>query len=152
MSTNSATTASAPKLVINRRLNAPVERVYAAWTDPAKIVQWFGPSDEMTCEVPELELTVGGRYAFLMLSPSGDRHCVMGEYREIVENERLVFSWAWESTPERVSQVTVTFRADGDATQLQLTHEQFVDEEARDRHQQGWTPAIDRLVARILEI
>ena len=59
MSANSASVASAPKLVINRRLNAPVERVYAAWTDPAKIVQWFGPSDKMTCQVPELEL--GGR-------------------------------------------------------------------------------------------
>ncbi|MGI9520964.1 MAG: SRPBCC family protein [Hyphomicrobiaceae bacterium] len=143
------TSTTAPKLKINRLLNGSAEKIFSAWTDPARLVQWFGPSERMTCEVPELELRVGGRYTILMHSPDGERHCVSGEYREIIPNEKLVFSWAWESTPDRVSQVTVTLRPHGDQTRLQLTHEQFFDESIRDRHNEGWSGSLDRLAAKI---
>ena len=75
----------------------------------------------------------------------GDEHDVSGVYREVVPNEKLVFTWAWKSTPERESLVTVLFKPDGDGTLLTLTHEQFFDEDARDRHQHGWTGALDKL-------
>ncbi|MGI9425472.1 MAG: SRPBCC family protein [Hyphomicrobiaceae bacterium] len=139
----------APSLTINRDLKAPIDVVYAAWTDPEKIVQWFAPSDTYTCEVPDFDLRVGGRYTVLMRDAKGERHCVSGEYREIVENEKLVFSWAWESTPERISMVTVLLRRAGDLTRLQLTHEQFADPDARDRHKLGWSGCLDRLVEKI---
>ena len=45
-----------------------------------------------------------------------------------------------QSTPERESLVTIELKPDGDGTSLTLTHEQFFDEAARDRHQGGWTP------------
>ena len=139
----------APSLVINRTLNAPVEIAYQAWAGTTKIIRWFGPSDEMTGETPDFDFRVGGRYTLLLLSPTGDRHCVSGEYKEIIENQKLVFSWAWETTPARVSQVTVTFRPDGDTTRLQLMHEQVVSDEVRDNHNRGWVPSLDRLVANI---
>jgi uncharacterized protein YndB with AHSA1/START domain len=47
--------------------------------------------------------------------------------------------------PERESLVTVTLKADGGGTIMTLTHEQFFDEEARDRHQHGWTGTMERL-------
>ena len=142
----------AASLTINRELKAPVDAVYAAWTDPQKIVRWFAPRDDFTCEVPTHELRVGGRYTILMRDPDGERHCVSGEYREIVENEKLVFSWAWESTPERVSLVTVHFRKSGDQTRLQLKHEQFADSDARDSHERGWNGCLDRLVNKIPQL
>ena len=145
-------TMTAPSLTINRTLDAAVGVVYAAWTDPAKIVKWFAPSDEMTCEVSEFDFKVGGGYTIVMHSPDGERHCVSGKYREIVENEKLVFSWAWESTPERVSQVTLVFRANGNTTRLQLMHEQFFDEAARDNHNIGWSACLERLATNIVEI
>jgi uncharacterized protein YndB with AHSA1/START domain len=52
-----------------------------------------------------------------------------------VPNERLVFSWAWHSTPERESQVTVSLKPDGDGTLLTLHHEQLFDSAARDGHE-----------------
>ncbi|MSP46360.1 MAG: SRPBCC domain-containing protein [Xanthobacteraceae bacterium] len=63
----------------------------------------------------------------------------------MVPNEKLVFTWAWKSTPERESLVTVTLKADGAGTIMTLLHEQFFDADARDRHQNGWTGAIDKL-------
>ena len=46
--------------------------------------------------------------------------------------------------PERESLVTVVLKPDGDGTLLTLTHEQFIDEDARDRHQGGWNGASTR--------
>ena len=142
----------AASLTINRELDAPVDVVHAAWTDPQKLVRWFAPRDDFTCEVPDHELRVGGRYTILMHEPGGERHCVSGEYREIVENEKLVFSWAWESTPERVSQVTILLREAGDQTRLQLKHEQFATPEARDSHEKGWNGCLDRLVSKLSQL
>jgi len=76
---------------------------------------------------------------------SGEYHEVGGVYREMVPNARLVFSWAWHSTPERQSVVTVSLKPDGDGTLLTLTHEQFFDSAARDGHQRGWNGALEKL-------
>ena len=144
MSANpSLAAATKPSLTIKRRLNAPPAKVYAAWTDPAQIARWFGP-EAVTSVRAETDLRVGGRYHITMLVP-GDQHDVMGVYREVVPNERLVFTWAWKSTPERESLVSVTLKPDGDGTLLTLLHEQFFDEPARDRHNQGWTGALNKL-------
>jgi uncharacterized protein YndB with AHSA1/START domain len=56
-----------------------------------------------------------------------------------------VFSWAWHSTPERESLVTVSLKPDGDGTLLTLHHEAFFDEAARDGHARGWNGALDKL-------
>jgi uncharacterized protein YndB with AHSA1/START domain len=61
------------------------------------------------------------------------------------DNRKVVYTWAWESTPERVSLVTVEFRPDGEGTELLLTHERCADRDARDRHQLGWDGCLDRL-------
>ena len=139
----STQTATKPSLTIKRRLNAPPAKVYAAWTDTQMIARWFGPAGVESVEA-KTDLRVGGRYHIAMHVP-GDRHDVMGVYREMVPNEKLVFTWAWKSTPERESLVTVTLKPDGAGTLLTLLHEQFFDADARDRHQQGWGGAIDKL-------
>jgi uncharacterized protein YndB with AHSA1/START domain len=72
-------------------------------------------------------------------------HDVGGTYREVVANEKLVFTWAWATTPERESIVTVLLKPDGEGTLLTVIHEEFSDEDARDRHQNGWNGALDKL-------
>jgi uncharacterized protein YndB with AHSA1/START domain len=133
-----------PSLTLKRRLNAPPEKVYAAWTDPEKIARWIGPKQVVSARA-ETDPRVGGHYHFHMRTSDGEEHDVSGVYHEVVPNEKLVFTWAWKSTPERESRVTITFKADGDGTMLTLLHEQFFDEEARDRHKQGWSGSFDKL-------
>lgn len=141
MSTQSATK---PSLTIKRRLNASPAKVFGAWTDPEKMKRWMGPEGVVPLQA-EIDARVGGRYRLVMRSPDGEEHDVSGVYREVVPNEKLVFSWAWKSTPERQSQVTVLIAPDGDGTLLTLIHEQFFDEAARDSHQHGWTGSIEKL-------
>ena len=135
---------SKPSLTIKRRLNAPPSKVYGAWTDCAKISHWFGPEDAEILRA-ETDVRVGGRFRIVFRGPDGDEHDVGGVYREVVPDQKLVFTWAWRSTPERESLVTVALKRDGDGTLLTLLHEQFFDEAARDRHGRGWNGTLDKL-------
>jgi uncharacterized protein YndB with AHSA1/START domain len=139
----STTTATKPSLTLKRRINATPAKVFAAFTEPQTITRWFGPAGVQKVEA-ESDLRVGGRYRIVGYM-ANDTHEVGGVYREIVPNEKLVYTWAWKSMPERESLVTITFKPEGAGTLLTLTHEQFVDEPARDRHQQGWAGALDKL-------
>lgn len=140
----STQTATKPSLTIKRRLKAPPAEVFAAWTDPEKVKRWMGPGESKALSA-ECDARAGGRYRWVMQNSAGEIHHVSGIYREVIPNEKLVFTWAWKSTPERESLVTVLLKPDGDGTLLTLTHEQFFDEDARDRHQQGWTGALEKL-------
>jgi uncharacterized protein YndB with AHSA1/START domain len=135
-----------PSLTLKRRLKASPARVFAAWTDPQKIVRWFGPAETTDGSIEaEMDVRVGGRYRIRFKTEDGERHEVGGVYREVVPDSRLQFSWAWHSTPERQSLVTVTVARDGDGAILTLHHEQFFDEKARDGHERGWTGTMERL-------
>jgi uncharacterized protein YndB with AHSA1/START domain len=134
----------APSLTIKRKLKASAEKVFAAWTQPEALKLWFGPSNDYTVMVAETDLRVGGRYRFVMDKPA-EQHRVGGVYKEIVPNRKLVFTWAWESTPERESLVTIDIKPEDGGCLLTLTHERFFDEAARDRHQSGWAGTLERL-------
>jgi uncharacterized protein YndB with AHSA1/START domain len=143
-----------PSLTLKRRIKAAPEKVWRAWTEAAQLAAWFGPG---TCEylAAEIDLRVGGRFRVAFRTDIDGRpdetHEVQGSYREIVENEKLVFSWHWITTPERVSQVTVGLRADGPdgegGTMLTLLHEQLYDEASKTGHTRGWTATLDKLEA-----
>ena len=138
--------ATTPSLTIKRRLNATPAEIFEAWTDPTLLMQWFGPENVVTQEV-SVDARVGGGFRVVMLEDTGERHEVSGTYYEVVANERLAFSWSWVTTPERVSQVTVTFKPDGAGTILTLLHEQLFDEQAVKGHTHGWTGSLAKLEA-----
>ncbi len=144
--TSAAAATPKPALTLKRRLNAPPEKVYEAWTDPEKIIHWFGPGTTVQGSVKaQMDVRVGGRFRASFKTEDGEYHEVAGVYRKVIANETLSFSWAWHSTPERESLVTVTLRRDGAGTMLTLHHEQFFDEAARDGHNRGWSGTLDKL-------
>ena len=134
-----------PSLSIVRKLDAAPGKVWRAITEPEMLKQWMAPSDAFSVPVAEAELHIGGRYHIVMNAPDGQVHDVSGTYREIVPNKKLVYTWAWKSTPERESVVTIELRAAGGGTELTLRHEQFADDEARNHHEQGWNGCLARL-------
>lgn len=136
--------AGKPSLTIKRRLNAPPAKIYDAWTDPAKITRWWGPGQTEVLRA-EADARIGGRFCVVFRGADGEEHDVSGTYREVVPNERLVFTWAWRTMPERESLVTIALKRDGGGTVLTLTHEQFFDAAARDRHHNGWSGMLDKL-------
>jgi uncharacterized protein YndB with AHSA1/START domain len=133
-----------PSLTLRRHLKAPPSVVYAAWTDPEKLVRWFGPAESEVLRA-DADPKVGGSFRVNFRTSDGEEHEVSGMYREVQPDNRLVFTWAWRSTPERQSVVTVALKPEPEGTVLTLTHDQFFDEAARDRHRSGWTGALDNL-------
>jgi len=141
------------RLQIRRRFAASRERVFRAWTDPEALKQWFAVAEGYTTPIAEVDLRVGGRYRLGMKPPDSDQILIVGgEYREIRPPERLVFTWSWEGAPsnEPATLLTIEFREQGGATEVLLTHENFVDEAARDRHAGGWEGCLSGLT-RLIE-
>lgn len=135
-----------PALTLVRRFDAPAELVWRAWTEPEALKRWFGP-DAGAVSVAEADVRVGGRFHVVFKTLDGEQHDVSGIYREIEPQRRLVFSWAWISTPERVSRVSLSFESTDGGTILTLLHDQFYDMAARDGHQRGWSGSLEKLTA-----
>lgn len=138
--------ADRPSLRIARRYPVAPEKVWRAWTDPRALRRWWGPGPHDRVSLAELDVRVGGRFRIVFGGPQGTEHECAGIYREVVPNRKLVFTWSWpNSTPERVSVVTLVFKAAGEGTELDFRHEQFFDQAARDGHQRGWSEAFVKL-------
>jgi len=135
-----------PSLTLTRRYPVAPEKVWRAWTDPQAVRKWWGPGPGEPVSAAELDVRVGGRFRIVFGGPDGKAHECAGVYKEVVPNRKLVFTWCWpNSTPERVSVVTIIFTKMQDETELVFTHEQLFDEKARDDHQRGWTGLLDKL-------
>lgn len=141
---------TSPLVFVEQRVDAPAAQVFAAFTDAQLVARWMSPASEVRNEVRELDARVGGRYRFAYHMPDGTVSVVIGEYREVVRAQRLVFTWTWES-PDRhagiETLVTVELVADGAATLVRVLHERFPDEDARDRHDAGWCATLVRLAS-----
>lgn len=140
---------AARTLIITREFAAPPKVVFEAWTKPEHLVRWFGPND-FTLPTCEQDLRVGGKYRFCMHSPDGSDHWVWGEYREISEFDRLVFTWTRNDDkpqPWVDNTVTLTFKDLGDRTRMTMHHALFDTEQHRDEHNGGWSECFDRLSA-----
>ena len=135
-----------PSLTLTRRFPVAPAKVWRAWTDPEALKKWWGPGPGEPVSRAELDVRVGGRFRIVFGGADGKAHECAGVYKEVVPNRKLVFTWSWpNSTPERVSVVTIEFRAVGKETDLLFKHEQLFDEKVRDDHKRGWSGSLDKL-------
>jgi uncharacterized protein YndB with AHSA1/START domain len=141
----------------NRRLelrsfvNAPIDRVFEAWTKPDLIMKWFAPGSILVPRA-SADPRVGGRYEIEMhgnMDGQVKSRVVSGTYRKVVPNEMLQFTWAWQDSDEPASVVTVQLVERDGGTEVTLTHEQFSTAHARDRHALGWKGCLQNLAARL---
>ena len=83
-------TKTTPKFVISRSFNAPLDRVWKAWTEPEQMAQWWGPKG-FDADVKTLDLKPGGMFHYRLLSPQGQEMWGRMVFREVVPKQRLVF-------------------------------------------------------------
>lgn len=130
-------------LRMSRTFPATRQRVFDVWTQTEHLSRWWGVQQDFTPTVVEVDLRVGGRYRLGMKAPDDSLHVAVGEFREVVPPEKLVYTWSWEQGMPGVTEmsdtlVTIEFIDRGDSTEMILTHELFPTEEVRDQHAHGW--------------
>lgn len=135
------------RLQVSRIIKAERKKVFEAWIKPEIMKKWFCPQDLDVAEV-SADLRVGGKYRIAMK----DIHktfVTFGTYRQIVPNEKLVFTWEWEEPGQSGSVVTVDFRDKDGGTEVVVTHERFTDMEGEKTHEEGWTSALLNLAQKV---
>ena len=143
----SAKTGEKRSLEIKRLINAPRDRVYAAWTDPKQLREWFGPENVRTRDLVA-ETRVGGKFRWDLTNPEGEEMTVQGEYSDLQPGRKIVFTWQWqddETWENHNSIVTVELSDVVGGTELRLLHEQLPGEESRDNHNDGWKSLLNKL-------
>lgn len=97
------------ELVLERVFDAPVELVWRAFTEAERVERWWG-ANGTTTTVAHMDVWPGGTYRYLNHGPDGDAPFI-GEYREVVPNERLVHTYVFDvdGLRDHVSVVTTTF-------------------------------------------
>ena len=134
-----------PSLKVNRFYPVAPAKVWHAWTDARALGQWFRPDASFAVPVAESDVRVGGSFRVLMVNAKGEEFDLSGVYREVVPERRLVMTWCWKQQPGHESLVTVSLRASGTGTQLDLLHEGYLDFDDQPTHEEGWNGALDTL-------
>jgi len=102
-----------PTVTITRDFDAPVGRVFRAWTDPELVAQWLGPrSTEM--RIDTWDARTGGSYRYAAVRDGEEIAAFFGSFHEVRPDERLVQTFTWEGMPDGVSLDIVTFADLGD--------------------------------------
>ena len=144
--------AESRELVLVRLIDAPPEKVFRAWTDPALLKQWFCPKPWSVASA-ELDVRPGGTSVIVMRSPEGQEFPNSGVYLEVVKNERLVFTdaytKAWEPSEKPFMTGIITFENEGGKTKYtaRVLHWSVADRKTHEEmgFHEGWSKATDQL-------
>ena len=86
------------QILITRDFDAPARLIYKAYTTPELVKRWWH-ANRGTCTSTEIDLRVGGKWRWVMVTDSGFEVAFHGEYREIVPDKRLVYTEVYEGAP-----------------------------------------------------
>ena len=154
---------SSHELIITRIIDTPREQVWKAWTEPWRIMRWWGPKI-FTSPVYKNDLRVGGEYLACMRAPDGKDYWSKGEYIELVEPEHIVVTDSFSDengnvvpasyygmngdTPVELF-VSLTFEDLDGKTSFTLRHIGIDSMDAMERKNmaQGWNESLDKLEA-----
>jgi uncharacterized protein YndB with AHSA1/START domain len=130
LKTATVTTPTDRTIRIEREFDAPRDLVFATFTDPDLIPEWWGPRGTTT-EVVAMDVRTGGDYRFIAHNADGTSTGFRGTYREVTPPERVVQTFEWEGMPGYVSLESASFEDLGDRTKV-TTITTFYSTEERD--------------------
>ena len=141
-------------ITITRVFNAPREHVWKEWTEPERFADWFGGSEaEVPVSTVSMDVREGGTWRATMFAGPARREIHWkGEYREVVEPERLVFTLSdqpSENTYELVS-VVLTDLGDG-RTEMLFQQRGRMSARQYERAEEGWSSFFDRMAEHLAE-
>jgi uncharacterized protein YndB with AHSA1/START domain len=141
-------------ITVTRVFDAPRERVWNEWTEPERFADWFGGTD---AEVPpssvSMDVRPGGSWRATMFAGLERREIQWkGEYREVVEPERLVLTLSDQPGDEAYELITVVFTELGEGrTEMLFQQRGRMAAEQYQRAQEGWSTFFDRIAEHLAD-
>lgn len=142
-------------LVLERVLDAPPEKVFRAYTDPAILSQWFAPKPWRITDAI-VEPRPGGRFQFTMHGPDGEAFPNTGVFLEVIPNRRIIttdaFTPEWKPSGQPFMAARIEMEPTGDGKTRYTATASHWSEEAMKQHEQmgfheGWGTVADQLNA-----
>ena len=145
------TTPTDREIHIEREFDAPRDRVFAVFTDPELIPEWWGPRGTTT-RVDQMDVRPGGSWRFVGTDSDGNEFAFRGTYREVSPPGRIVQTFEWEGMPGHVSVETATFEDLGDRTRIVTTSLFHTTEERDGMLASGMEGGLNETYARLDEL
>jgi uncharacterized protein YndB with AHSA1/START domain len=139
-------------ITITRAFEAPRERVWKEWTEPARFADWFGgPASDVPLSTVWMDVRPGGKWQATMFAGPDRREIHWkGEYREVAPPERLVFTLSDQPGDDRYELVTVVLTDLGDGrTEMRFEQRGHLPPEQYERTREGWASFFDRIGERL---
>ena len=136
---------------IERVFDAPRDRVFATFTDPELIPEWWGPHGTTTV-VDRMDVRTGGSWRFVISNSDGSETGFRGTYREVTPPERVVQTFEWEGMPGHVSVDTATFEDLGERTKVTTVSLFHTSEERDGMIASGMERGLNETYARLDEV
>lgn len=132
---------------LSKDFNVPVEELYKAWISPDALKQWWNPMGKKLTDITN-EVRKGGRINYTA-NDSETPLVIKGEYEEVKENEKLVYTWDFnfsnDAFKESTFRLTINFREQGNGSRLEVAQENLKDHEAVKVHEKGWKQQLEKL-------
>ncbi len=152
MNERSAPDAAEQGITITRVFDAPRERVWKEWTEPERFADWYGGGEaEVPVSTVTMDVREGGRWRATMFAGPERREIQWrGEYHEVLEPERLVFTVADQPGDDAWELVTVVLTDLGDGrTEMLFQQRGSMSAGAYERATHGWGSFFDRMADRL---
>ena len=128
---------------------APRRKVFETWTKPEWLKKWFRADEGFTCNLAEVDLRVGGKFALAMALPGQPETKFLGEYQVVHADQSLVYTWQG-GEGDHVTLVTALFTDRGAGSRIDFTHGIFRSEEGKRQHMMGWMGCF-KMLEKVLE-
>jgi len=109
-------------ILVETTVNARIEKVWKAWTDPTVIMKWFGSDPNGKVLDAKLDVRAGGYFEVTFIDSDLTEHTCSGVYHEVQPFRRLSFTWHWKTEPGVESFIRLTLTPESDITRMQLEH------------------------------
>lgn len=132
------------KLEVSKHFKETTEKLYAAWTEEAQLKKWWRPMNTSLTEVIN-DLTKGGKVKY----DFENGLIISGTYAEVIENEKLVYSWDWHFPKDEIKnapyKLSVIFKPESEGSAIHVLQENFENDESMLPHKQGWEQGLNDL-------
>lgn len=137
------------QLKLSKDFPVPVDRLYNAWINPDDLKQWWRPMGNQLQQATT-NPAPGAPVEYVFATEQGEHSfTITGNYKEVEEGKRLVYTWNWQVPNAAVGEseflLTIAFSSGEDGSRIDVTQDNFKDEESVRPHHEGWEKALDDL-------